>query len=265
MKVSTVRIARTKERRAVVWLPLFLLVAAGLSGCSKKDSAQPELSGPVQTIDQNTVGEITGMVSLEGSPPEARKIIVTGEPECAQLNPTPLTSSEVVTGDNGALANVAVYVKSGLGNYYFDPPAEHAKLAQKKCMYQPRVIALMTHQTLDIQNEDPIQHNVHPSPRDNPAFNTTQPINGPPIEKTFDQPESAIKFMCNLHPWMRAYVFVFSNPYFDITSKTGTFDLKNLPPGTYTIEAWQEKYGVQDQTVTVGPKETKSVKFTFRS
>ena len=132
-------------------------------------------------------------------------------------------------------------------------------------MYQPRVIALMTNQMLDIQNEDPIEHNVHPSPHDNPAFNTTQSINGPPIEKTFDRPELAIKFMCNLHPWMRAYVFVFSNPYFDVTTKTGTFDLKNLPPGTYTIEAWQEKYGVQDQTVTLGPHETKSVKFTFRS
>ena len=122
MKVRAVRIARAKERRTVVCLPLFLLAAAGLSGCSKKDPAPPESSGPVQTVDQNTVGEISGTVALEGTLPEPRKIILTGEPECAQLNPTPLTSSEVVTGDNGALANVAVYVKSGLGNYHFDPP-----------------------------------------------------------------------------------------------------------------------------------------------
>jgi hypothetical protein len=263
MKQVATRIERTKGLIPVI--SLFLFVTTGLSGCSKRETAQPESAGAAQTIDANTVGEIKGYVSLDGTPPEPHKIIVTGEPECAQLNPTPLMSSEVATGDNGALANVAVYVKAGLGNYHFETPTEHAKLAQKNCMYQPRVIALMTHQTLDIQNEDPIQHNVHPSPHENPAFNTTQLINGPPIEKEFDNSELAIRFMCNLHPWMRSYAFVFSHPYFDVTGMTGTFDLKNVPPGTYTIEAWQEKYGTRDQTVTIGPKETKAITFTFKS
>jgi hypothetical protein len=265
MKPQATRIVSGRGQIAFISLSLFLLVAAGLSGCSKKEPAQSEPTGPAQTLDPNTVGEIKGVVSLEGAPPEPRKIIVTGEPECAQLNPTPLMSSEVVTGDSGALANVAVYVKSGLGNYHFDTPLAPVRLAQKNCMYQPRVIALMTHQTLDIQNEDPIQHNVHPTPHENPAFNTTQLINGPPIKKEFDNPELAIRFMCNLHPWMRSYVFVFSHPYFDVTETTGTFDLRNLPPGTYTIEAWQEKYGTQDQTVTIGPKEIKSITFSFKS
>jgi hypothetical protein len=265
MKVRAARIARAKKRRAAISLLLFLFVATGPLGCSKKESVQPDSAEPAQTIDPNTVGEITGTVSLEGIPPEPRKIIIAGGPECVQLNATPLTSSEVVTGVKGALANVAVYVKSGLGNYHFETPTEHAELAQKNCVYQPRVIELMTHQMLDIQNKDPIQHNVHLSPQKNSAFNATQPVNGSPIEKAFDHPELAIRFTCSLHPWMRAYVFVFSNPYFDVTRKTGSFDLKNLPPGTYTIEAWQERYGTQDHTVTVGPKEIKRITFTFKS
>ena len=77
--------------------------------------------------------------------------------------------------------------------------------------------------------------------------------------------ELAIPVKCNVHPWMKSYIFVFKNPYFAVTTKDGKFDLSNLPPGTYTIEAWQEKYGVQDQQVTIGPKESKTVSFTFKA
>jgi Carboxypeptidase regulatory-like domain len=70
---------------------------------------------------------------------------------------------------------------------------------------------------------------------------------------------------CNVHPWMRAFAFVFAHPYFEVTTKTGEFALKNVPPGTYTIEAWQEKYGAQDQTVTIGPKESKTISFTYKA
>lgn len=235
-----------------------------LAGCSKQQTVQSAPSGPVVTLDPKTVGEIKGTVILEGGPPPAQKILLSGEPECAQLNPNSLVSPAVTTGANGALANVAVYIKSGLANYHFDTPQTPVELEQKNCMYQPRVLALMTNQLLDIQNEDPIQHNVHPTPHQNPAFNVTQVIHGAPIQKTFANPELAIRFMCNLHPWMRAYVFVFSHPYFDVTTTAGTFDLKNIPPGTYTIEAWQEKYGAQDETVTLGAKEAKIISFVFR-
>ena len=86
-----------------------------------------------------------------------------------------------------------------------------------------------------------------------------------PFEETFSQPELAVVIKCNVHPWMRAFAFIFNHPYYDVTAKTGTFELKNLPPGTYTIEAWQEKYGAQDQTVTIGPKESKAISFTYKA
>lgn len=254
-------------KKLPIILPVIFVLAitAMQNGCSRQKSVPERSAGPTQTIDPATVGEIKGMVTLEGTPPQPRKIVLSGEPECAQLNPNSLFSPEVRTTANGALTDVPVYIKSGLGNYRFDVPTSPVQLAQKNCMYEPRVVALMTHQTLNVQNEDPIQHNVHPTPHENPAFNITQPINGPPIQKAFSEPELAIRFMCNLHPWMRAYVFVFSHPYFDVTSNAGTFDLKNVPPGTYTIEAWQEKYGTQDQTIVVAANEIQTVNFTFKA
>jgi hypothetical protein len=102
-------------------------------------------------------------------------------------------------------------------------------------------------------------------PRVNRAWNQSEPVGDPAIQTTFKKPELAIPIACNIHPWMRAFLFVFAHPYFDITPATGEFALKNLPPGTYTIEAWQEKFGAQDQTITLGAKESKSINFVFHA
>jgi hypothetical protein len=99
----------------------------------------------------------------------------------------------------------------------------------------------------------------------NQSWNKSQSVDGPPIDESFTQPELAVPIVCNVHPWMRAYAFVFSNPYYAVTSKTGTFEIKNLPPGTYVVEAWQERYGTKDQTVAIGPKESKAISFMFTS
>jgi len=249
--------------------PRLLLVLAAIAplaitGCSKKESeepaAQPE---PTAVVDPSTAGSITGTVKLEGPLPTFHAIDMSAEAACQQAHTSPVIPPIVVRAANGALANVVVYVKSGLGSYHFDTPATPVVLTQKGCMYDPRVLAVMVNQKLDIDNQDPTIHNVHPMPRVNHPWNKSEPVGDPPIETSFPKPELAIPIACNIHPWMRAFLFVFADPYFDITAKNGAFQLKGLPPGTYTIEAWQEKYGVQDQTVTIGPKESKSLAFTF--
>jgi hypothetical protein len=132
-------------------------------------------------------------------------------------------------------------------------------------MYDPHVLAVMAGQTLEVKNDDQTTHNIHPTPKDNRDWNQSQPPGATPIEQSFARPEFAIPVKCNVHPWMKSYIFVFKNPYYAVTSKDGKFELKGLPPGTYTIEAWQEKFGVVDQTVTIGPKESKDVNFTFKA
>jgi hypothetical protein len=246
---------------------VFLLsIALAVTGCSKKESdesSQPP--APTAVVDPSTAGSITGTVRLDGAPPVFRTIDMSAEAACVQASPSPVAPPVVVTGAHGALANVVVYVKSGLGSYRFDMPTTPVVLDQKGCMYEPRVLAAMVKQPLEVHNEDQTIHNVHPMPRENKPWNKSDPVGDPPIQATFAKPELAIPIACNIHPWMRAFLFVFAHPYFDITPKSGEFVLTNLPPGTYTIEAWQERFGFQDQTVTIGPKESKSVDFTFHA
>ena len=249
-------------------LVLFFAVTlcSAIVGCSKKEPAQaPEEPQPTAVVDPATAGSITGTVALEGTPPVFRPIDMSAEPACVQANPTPVAPPVVVLGANDALANVVVYVKSGLGSYRYDTPAEPAVLDQKGCMYVPRVLAFRTNQPVEIKNTDPVTHNVHPIPRDNKPWNRSLPEGAEPFMTTFPRQELAIPVACNIHPWMRAFLFVFANPYFDVTTTSGEFGLKNLAPGTYTIEAWHERFGTLDQTVTLGPKESKSVSFKFNS
>lgn len=247
-------------------LPVILAVAIALAaaGCGKKESGESS-SPPTVSVDPSTAGSLTGTVTLEGAPPVSKPIDMGASLACVQANPSPVVPPTVVTGKNGALANVVVYVKDGLGHYRFDTPTETAVLRQKNCMYEPHVVGLMTGQPFEIQNNDLTMHNVHPMPKHNRQWSTSQPVGSAALKSSFARPEFAMAVLCNVHPWMRAVVFVFDHPYFAVTSTTGKFELKNLPPGTYTIEAWQEAYHAQDQTVTIGAKESKTISFTFKS
>jgi hypothetical protein len=132
-------------------------------------------------------------------------------------------------------------------------------------MYEPRVVALMVNQLLEVRNDDATIHNVHAMPKLNGGWNKAQRAGSPALSVSFPRPELAIPFMCNVHPWMRAFVFVFANPYFAVTTTAGKFDFTNVPPGTYAIEAWHEKYGARSQSVILGPRESKAISFRFSS
>ena len=236
------------------------IVALVFPGCGNKES---EPAAPDARIDPSTAGTISGTVTLTGTPPALKPIDMSASAACVQANKSPVVPPLAVTGENGALANVVVYVKSGLGNYRYDAPKDPVILHQENCMYAPHVVALMTHQPFEIENNDPTMHNVHPMPKHNRQWSTSQPVGSAALKSTFARTEFAMPILCNVHPWMRAYGFVFDNPYFAVTSETGKFEIANLPPGTYTVEAWQETYGTLDQTVTIGPKESKAIAFTF--
>ncbi|MGB9069102.1 MAG: carboxypeptidase regulatory-like domain-containing protein [Candidatus Acidiferrales bacterium] len=245
----------------------FIVLAAAfvwsVSGCSGHRSS--ESSPPAAAVDPATAGLINGSVTLDGAPPALKPIDMSASPACVQANPSPVLPPIIVTGDKGALANVVVYVKDAPGNYRYDTPADTVVLRQKNCMYEPHVVALMTGQPFEVQNNDPTMHNVHPMPKRNRQWSTSQPAGSAALKETFTRPEFAMQVLCNVHPWMRSTVFVFDHPYFAVTPNTGGFELKNLPPGNYTIEAWHETLGTQDQAVTVAPRESKTISFTFKS
>jgi plastocyanin len=176
--------------------------------------------------------------------------MMNADPVCVKQHKTPVVGEEVVVNPNGTLKNVLIYVKEGLGSRKFDPPAAKLEFEQKGCQYTPHVLGIQVGQELEIVNGDPTLHNVHSLSKENAQFNVAQPKQGMKLTKKFDKPE-VFKVKCEVHTWMSAYIGVFSHPYFAVTADDGSFRLKNLPAGDYTIEAWHEKYGTQTMKVKV--------------
>lgn len=211
----------------------------------------------------DTPSFVKGTVKFEGAAPKPSPIDMSQDPLCAKLHSTPATTEDVVVGGDGGLANVVIYVSDGLTSHNFQPPPQPAVLEQKGCQYKPHVLALQANQKLDVVNGDETTHNIHPTPNNNREWNMTQP-HAMPLEQSFAREEIAIPVKCNIHPWMKGYIAVFKHPYFAVTDKNGSFELKELPPGTYTITAWQEKLGSQIQKVTVSSGESKTLDFAFK-
>ena len=207
---------------------------------------------------------LKGVVKFEGPVAKPTHIDMSADPYCAKVHPAGAMAEDIVKDANGGLENVVVFVAEGLGDRTFEPPTQPAVIDQRGCMYQPHVVALQTNQKLRVVNSDKTTHNIHPMPSNNREWNKSQPP-GIPIEETFAREEVAIPVKCNVHPWMRSHVAVFKHPYFAVTGKNGRFDLRNLPPGTYTVEAWHEKLGTANQRITIGANETKEVQFVFKS
>jgi len=241
-----------------------------LAACNKKENTeqssntpaeQPQAMTPAATpIDPATVATINGTVKFDGMAPKQAKIDMSQDPACKGMN-----EAEAVVVDSGNLANVFVYVKDGLGARTFDVPATPVVLDQSGCKYHPHVLGVMAGQTVQIKNDDMTTHNIHPTPKDNREWNESQPPSSAPLEKNFAREEIMLPVKCNQHPWMKMYINVVKSPFFAVTDKSGKYEIKGLPPGDYTIAFVQEKLGEQDQKITVGPKDTKTVDQSFKA
>ena len=201
---------------------------------------------------------------FEGTPPAAQMMRLDGDPKCVTENGASERADEsLLVGQNQALQNVFVYVKDGLGAYGFPAPTEPVVLDQDKCRYMPRVLGVRVGQPLSIRNSDPLLHNVRANGTINQGFNMSTPLEGMSFQRTFATKEIMVPFKCDVHAWMTAFVGVLDHPYFGTTAPDGKVVLGNLPPGTYTIEAWHETLGTKTQQVTIAAKESKDVAFTF--
>jgi plastocyanin/predicted small lipoprotein YifL len=240
---------------------LVALTACG-GGGERPEAAQAGPAADAQRVDPVTAGSVTGRVVFAGTPPENPLVKMSGDPMCIKANAGGLRFENYVVTDGG-LDNVFVYVKDGLGNYQFDAPTAPAKLDQQGCRYVPHVLGVRVGQPIEISNSDATTHNVHSLPDVNREFNFAQYQQGQKNLQTFTTAEVMVPFKCDLHGWMHAYIGVVEHPFFAVTTGGGQFELKGLPPGTYTIEAWHEKAGTQTQQVTIGASESKAIGFTF--
>lgn len=248
--------------------PYVLLAVLLTAGCSQPQPARtpepPPRAHNYFKIDPATAGNVQGSVRFEGKAPAPKRISMDAEEDCEKLHTSPVFDQQVVTGRKGHLANVFVYIKSGLEGKEFAPLKQAVILDQKGCQYIPRVIALQTGQTLTIRNSDPVSHNIHPMPRNNRDWNQQQPPQAADLQRRFARPEVMIPVKCNVHAWMKSYIGVLEHPYFAVTGQDGGFAFNAIPPGAYILAAWHEVFGESTQTLTIRAGETAKPTFIFR-
>ena len=243
---------------------LMLIVAIGCGG-GKEVVDEEELGEDDGAVAENTAGDtaggtapaaatpaavadaatVAGLVKFEGAAPKMPTVQMAADPYCASAHPTPESDEEVVVGPGGELANVIVYVKNAPAT---PAPKTAALLDQRGCKYIPHVSAVQAGQPIQIKNSDNTLHNVHAMPKVNSAFNEGQPMQNMVANKKFDKVETTpFRIKCDVHGWMKSYMVVLPHSYHSVSKMDGAFSIGNLPPGNYTLVAWHEKYGQQEQ------------------
>jgi Carboxypeptidase regulatory-like domain len=206
-------------------------------------------------------GTITGKVTYTGTPPKMKPIDMSKEPYCQKLHNPPIKTQDVESGPGDTLEDVVVFISAG--DQGSTPATTTVRFDQKGCQYIPHVLSMQVDQPLQVYTDDPVAHNIHPLPKQNAEWNKSQPPGAPPIDAKWDKPEF-IPVKCNIHPWMHGYFAVLKTSHYGVSGEDGTYTIKGVTPGKYTLTAWQEHMGTQTQEVTVGAGETKA-NFTFKA
>jgi plastocyanin len=265
------------SKSARIWLGL--IVALGLlslaSSCGGNKTAEDngntgDKTGKAYT-SKGDEGSITGKVSYTGAAPEAKKIDTSADAACTSKSPN-LTTEDWVIKD-GKLANTYVYIKDGtladgskIADYTFETPSAAATLDQNGCHYKPHVLGVMVNQPITITNSDPTTHNIHFTPKNNPDWNQSQPNGAAPLTHKLARAEVLVPVKCNQHPWMKSYVGVTKHPFFAVSGEDGSFTIKGVPAGKYTVVAWHEggANGTEKpMEVTVTAKAAATADFSF--
>jgi plastocyanin len=243
-------------------IALLLVTASCKKGGSATGEATAKPSVAYTPIDWDTAGVVSGTVHFTKKAPPRIEIDMAQDPACGLAGGN---YSEQFMVHDGGLQNVFVYVKDGLGNKIYAAPAAPVTLDQKGCKYVPHVIGVMVGQQVQFTNSDGTMHNVHITPEvsGNAAMDISQPPMAGTTTRVFSQPELMLPVRCNNHPWMQAFINVAPSPFSSVTDANGHFEIKGLPPGTYTIVADHEELGQQTATVTVQTKQTTAQDFTY--
>ena len=207
-------------------------------------------------------GTVTGKVVFAGTPPPTKTIQFGAEQQCALAHTHPPQYEEVVVNGNGTLKWVLVHVQEEVPGDY-PVPTEPALVDQQGCLFVPHVTVARVGQPVEFRNSDSLLHNVRGSSKHKQGFNIAQPIQGSQTTRVFKTPEIGMLVKCDVHFWMTSYLHLVPNPFFALTGDDGTFTIRGLPAGTYTLEAWHEKLGANTQTITVQENQSSSVTFTY--
>ena len=219
------------------------------------------VAAPLAALPALAHGTIKGAVRFAGGPVDDRKVAITIDQYiCGKEKDS---ERLVVSADRG-IANAVVYLQKAPATPRAAAPAPPpVQVDQKQCAFVPRVVVVPAGGTVEFLNSDRLLHNLHSRSKDNESFNKTQP-KGRAIPIVFSRPE-IVRIDCDLHSWMRAWVVVAAHPFHAVTNDRGAFTRAEVPPGTYTLEVWQETLGVESRSVTVTDGGTTSVVIEMRA
>ncbi len=245
-----------------------LSLASSCGGPKTEENEGPEAKA---FKPKGNEGSISGKVSYNGTAPELKKIDTSADAACTAKSPN-LTAEDWVVKD-GKVANSFVYIKDGtladgtkIGDWSFETSKTPVALDQNGCHYKPHVLGVMVKQEITITNSDNTTHNIHFTPKNNPDWNQQQANGAAPLKHQLNVSEVLVPVKCNQHPWMKSYVGVLKHPFFAVSGEDGSFTIKGVPPGKYTVVAWHEG-GVngteQKMEVTVPASGAATADFTF--
>lgn len=237
------------------------------AGRSGRDSSTPDATViDERPYDSTEFGALHGEIRITGEPPARFPLGADQQADCRH-HPEVEQLSEIVVAEAGKLQNVYVHLR--LPGSFDEtkvpaPPATPVLLDQRGCMYTPHVLALQAGQTLRVANSDPTTHNVnYLAPKNAVTGNRNMGAGQAPLELTLTKPEEKIRFKCDVHPWMGAWAYVEEHPWFAVSGKGGVFEIRDVQPGTYTVEAIHEHYGKIRGRVVVEANKSRGIALTF--
>jgi plastocyanin len=251
----------TRSRTRQDWLTALgfgLAFYATGTACTKKEESAPATTAAAPAAPSappTAANAIKGTVKLNGAAPEMKMLKREADPYCGRMQ---MKDEEVIVSPSGGIKNVLVRLTKGVTGSY-PSPSTPASIDQTECMFRPRVQGIMAGQPISVRNSDQTLHNVHTYKGASTIFNQAEIPGLPPMIKKFDGPSSIVKFKCDVHPWMTGYVAITDHPFFAVTGDDGSFTIPNVPAGTYTIEAWHERFGATTAEVTVSKDRPGSV------
>lgn len=268
---------RTFAGAGLVLAACLALMAGACARDAAEDGATTESEAPIADVapgwrmlepapppaQRPELASIAGHVILQGEAPGNRVLRMGMDPKCAASHQGEIVAAEtVVVTLDGDLANVFVHLEGEFPEASV-PPERPVQIDQVGCVYVPHVVGARVGQTIEIHNADDLAHNLHATSRAENGFNVSQPVAGLVYRFQPQHEEVPLHLACDIHRWMTSYIGVVDHPYFDVSARDGTFTIRNVPPGTYTIHAWHELYGDVRQTVELRAGETADVSFAY--